>query len=523
MAALTATTTPTAPVDNLSGSTVLRRGVAGALALYTGLVLVWVFCVPLFGPADERAHVDYAWQVAHGHLPVAGSRFTAEFPQLGQVSYFQHVANHPPLYYAVVGPVLRLADALGHPAVGLYAVRLLNAATTALTILVGARLAAEVTARAPRSARIACVIAAAVLTAVNPALLAASGAIQNDPLAILLAALVALVLAQAARHGLDRGSVALLALLCTLGMLTRVTFLTVAVVAVAATFALSLWPELRLRLPDRRALLTASGRAGAIVAAVAVGAGWFLRLNEDRYGDLTGGSAVYHLESVEERSLAPGASHGPLGYLLHPYTWWVQLQQLVAPVPSIAQHKLPYLLMTVAIGAVLAAGAVALVRRRGAGLLDRPGAVTVLLLAVIFAGSVAKLAVHVSNRGGANQRYLLDALGLWAVGGALLLVALGRLTPHAVALVGALGATGALCYAAGIVLRHADEDGSAVHVLRSSLAHSIVPMAGLLGAVALVLVVAGLVAAVQATERATDEAERASAAKGPRAVEGLIP
>ena len=72
---------------------------------------------------DERAHVDYAWQVAHGHLPVAATEFTAEFPELGQKSYFQHVSNHPPLYYAIAGPVLRAANATGHPASGLYALR----------------------------------------------------------------------------------------------------------------------------------------------------------------------------------------------------------------------------------------------------------------------------------------------------------------------------------------------------------------------------------------------------------------
>ncbi len=102
----------------------------------------------------------------------------------------------------------------------------------------------------------------------------------------------------------------MLAVLCTLGMLTRVTFLTVALVAVAATVALTLWPRLRLARPDPHLLALALGRALAIVAAVAAGAGWFLLLNLHRYGDLTGGSAVYGLDSVEARDLAPGAAAG---------------------------------------------------------------------------------------------------------------------------------------------------------------------------------------------------------------------
>lgn len=498
--------TGSAPVglrDELFESPTLRRGMTGALMLYVGLVLVWVFCVPLFGPADERAHVDYAWQVAHGHLPLAGSQFVAEFPDLGQVGYVQHVANHPPLYYVGAGWVLRVADAVGHPAAGLYALRLGNAALTSVTILVIARLAAAMTARARHGVRVAVVVGACVLTAVNPALIAASGAIQNDAPAILLAALVALVLARAARDGVDSRAVALLALLCTLGTLTRVTFVTVAAVAVAATAALTLWPHLRLRTPDRRSLGVAVARGSVIVAAVAVGAGWFLLLNLDRYGDLTGGSAVYSIESVQDRTFAPGAGSGPLVYLLHPHTYWVQLTQLVAPVPSISQNIAPYMVMTAVLLAVLVGAAVSFVRRRGAGVLDRPGALTMVGLGLVLASSLAKLAVHVSHRGGENQRYLLDALGFWAVGGAVLLVAMGRLTTHALALVGALGALGAVCYAAGIVLRTDDTSGgSTPSALGASLSESLVPLAGMVFLLALLLAVAGLVTAVRSCAQA---------------------
>lgn len=489
--------------SELATSRVLRLGLGGALALYTGLALLWVFCVPLFGPADERAHVDYAWQVAHGHLPVAGSQFVAEFPQLGQESYVQHVANHPPLYYAITGPVLRLTDAMGHPAAGLYTLRLLNAAATFLTILVIARLAATITAGVRHEVRVAVVVVASVLAAVNPALLAASGAIQNDAPSILLAALVALVIARAARTGMDARAVALVAVLCTLGTLTRVTFLTVVAVAVLFTVALSLWPGLRRRRPDGEALVRAAGRGLAVLAAVVAGAGWFLLLNLHRYGDLTGGSAVYTLDSVEARHLAPGAGSGPLVYLLHPATWWTQLRQLVAPVPSLSDGKLRYDLLTMVLVVVLVLAVAAAVRRRGVGPLDRPGAVGMLLLAVVLGGSMAKLAVHVSHRGGANQRYLLDGLGLWAVGGALLLVALGRLAPHAVALVAAMGASGTVLYAAGIVARSDESVGASTFTdLRESLLDSPVPGAGLICVLALVAAAAGLATAVSAVGQA---------------------
>lgn len=485
--------------DDLREVPAARLGLAAVVALYSGLVLLWVFMVPLFGPADERAHVDYAWRVAHGELPLAATPFTAEFPELGQVSYVQHVSNHPPLYYAIAGPVLRAADALGHSAAGLYGLRLVNALLTLATVLVVARLAAAVSANLRREVRVVTVVGAALLTAVNPALVAASGAIQNDPLAVLLAALVALVLARATRAGLHTRDVAWLAVLCAAGTLTRVTFLTVVAVAVVGVVGLTLWPDLRLRRPDPQALVRAVGRAIAVVGSVLAGAGWFLLLNVERYGDLTGGSAIYLMDSVRDRRWYPGAEHGPVAFLLHPYTWWTQSLQLVAPVPSIADDRLPYVLMTITLLAVLGLAAVAFVRGRAVRMLDRPAAVTLLLLAMLLAGALAKLAVHVSHRGGPNQRYLLDAIGLWAVGGALLLAALGAFAHRALGLVAALSAIGSVCYAVGIAVRADDvTEGSALHVLRVSLAHSPLPAAEAVSIASLLLAVGGLVAAVRA-------------------------
>lgn len=504
--------------DDLRSSRVLRYGVAGALVLYVAVMLVHVFGVPLFDPPDERAHVDYAWQVAHGELPVAGTTFTAEFPELGQTDYFQHVSNHPPLYYAITGPVLRLFDAIGHPTTGLYALRLVNVGFTLLTVLAIGRLAAIITARARREVRIATVIAACSIAAVNPALIAASGAIQNDALAVLLGTLLVTVLARAVRSGVDRGVLVQVAVLCTLGMLTRVTFLTVAAVGVAAVVALTLWPDLRLRVPGRDALLSAVRRAVAIGATIAAGAGWFLLLNLHRYGDLTGGSAVYGLESIKERTWAPGAEAGPLVYLLHPNSWWVQLRQLTAPPFANMKNNVGLTVLAIIVGLVLLAAVVAVLRGRARGIVDRPGTVTLLLLAVLFAGGMAKLALHVSNRGSSYQRYLLDALGLWAVGAALLVLALGRLAPHALAVIAGFGAVGSVAFAASIVLRAdainrgADPVTSrGFDVLRDTLTDSVVPGAAVLVVLAAAVGIAGLGLAV----RSVAQAQRETAAAEP--------
>jgi len=79
-------------------------GLLGGLLVYTGLVLLWMVTQPLFLTGDESSHVDYAYQVTHGRIPVAGGPMAHEFPELGQRGDYQYTSNHPPAYHALVGP-----------------------------------------------------------------------------------------------------------------------------------------------------------------------------------------------------------------------------------------------------------------------------------------------------------------------------------------------------------------------------------------------------------------------------------
>ncbi len=83
---------------------------------------------------DEPTHADYAWQIAHGHVPARGDVIAPEIREIwacmGQERYRlpacgggnwawafpydadQYNFSHPPLYYAVVGVVARGVDAV---------------------------------------------------------------------------------------------------------------------------------------------------------------------------------------------------------------------------------------------------------------------------------------------------------------------------------------------------------------------------------------------------------------------------
>jgi len=105
---------PSAGVLAVAGAT-LTLAVANALA------------APPFTGNDEAAHVAYALRVADGHLPRVTDRSAAS--PIGPLvpGRLIYTANHPPLYYALVGPPMGgLADA-GHPGAALRLARLANA------------------------------------------------------------------------------------------------------------------------------------------------------------------------------------------------------------------------------------------------------------------------------------------------------------------------------------------------------------------------------------------------------------
>jgi hypothetical protein len=423
-----------------------RLGLAGALLVYTGLVVLSLAAQPLFTSGDEPAHVDYAFELTYGRIPVVHSSRTHEFPGLGQGGAIQYVTNHPPAYHALVGPLVRAAEESEHPRAFLILARALTAAIGGAILLALAATAATVFRRGSRERAVG-MIASVGLAGSLPVLVASASTIGNDALAALMVCVTVLVLARAARAGQRPGTVALVAALCALGMLTRISFLPVWLLATCAVAGLELWPRLRRGRPGLANVRRGALAALTVLVVPVLGAGWFYALNLRRYGDLTGGSEVYAGTLVAEREYLPGAEDGPIAYILQPTTWWSQVKQLGGALSSLNPSDPIHAVLGGAAAGVLLLAVVSglFYGRRRRGLLDAAGRWTIAGLALVAAATIAEMAWHVSHRGNDSQRYLLDAIGFWAIGLATVVVlARRRLAAYLVTLVAALLSIGSV-------------------------------------------------------------------------------
>jgi hypothetical protein len=407
-------------------------GVIASVAMFCAAGLVRVLSVRPFLPVDESANVDYAMRITHGQLPVAGIRIHPEFP--GQRRAYQHTSNHPPLYHAIVGPILRLGQHTHHPKMGLVGARMVSLGAGALTVLLLAALAwALVGPAGPirdmssmigrRGAQL--MVASAALIAFLPTFVSVASMVQNDTLNTALVVATLVPMARIVRFGSSRGRVAAMAAGAGAACLTRVTSIPVVLVAVG-TVMLAGWIWSSETTAELRVRLARAARPGLIVLGVTVVvAGWFVALNEHRYGGPTGGSAV---NAILAGTPEPGAD-SPLSYLLHPRSWLIQFTQLTGGLDS-DQYRQPayaeamaYLLM-----GLLAAGIVAAairLRRRTASI-SRPQWLCVAALALTLALCMSEIAVHAADGGGVHGRYLLPAAGAIGVGAATVLLCLPR-------------------------------------------------------------------------------------------------
>jgi len=411
--------------------TTLATWVIIGAALFTAFAsLVTGWSAPPLNSADEAAHLDYAVDVWHGHLPVFEDGLTIQ-PPFGKIPPVQWVAQHPPLYYAVLAPFVGPLWDAHHPYVSVLAGRSVNAIWTTVTVLAVGWAVRRVLPRRPELAAVA-----AVVMALTPMFLLLGGQIYNDLPNMLFAALAIGIGATALRSGLSTRLVVGGAVVAALGILTRLSF-AVFLVGILVAFLLARWRRGGF-WTDWRGHLVA---VASVLVVPGLASGWFYLRNRALTGSFVGNHPEWgeehlrrHTYEFDQVIVSPG--------------WWKSLFALFrGHLEGSTDWTYLLLIGPLVLGLVVAVvgAVVALVRRVGrsrrtADVAERRDTdvlprtrqeivadllVTAMLVALAL--GVLYLQVRFSMTGGApNVRYSLALMPILVVPMALGLAGLGR-------------------------------------------------------------------------------------------------
>jgi hypothetical protein len=258
-----------------------------------GFALFCMFALPTFAGSDEAAHYSYALEVGHGRLPTIDTPMpTGDSTQLRRWLSLSNtpdrrrtiwVANHPPLYYALAAPVVKIAEAVDGETNGFRSMRLLS------SLFITASVAATALfAREAFGGNGVLVVAAAGMTAALPHVTGAGGLAYNDALGFLLTAAALAIAARIVRRGPTWPRIAGAAAVVSAAALTRAELLLLAPMMLAA-FGASIYA--RSDRPRRRVLV---GQLACVAAVPVVASAWFYLRNLDRYGSWTGSEYLLH-------------------------------------------------------------------------------------------------------------------------------------------------------------------------------------------------------------------------------------
>ena len=341
---------------------------------------------------DETAHVDYAYQVWLGHLPVFEHGLVFRPPVL-TVPPVQVEAQHPPLFYALLAPFVGPLINGGHWVAAVQVGRAVCVVIAVACVLALAWAGSLVSTRRPA---VWAISVPAVVAPFSP-FMRVGGSVYSDNLATLFSVLALGVGIIAVRRGVSVRLVILAAVFAAGGMLSHATFVITLLVLVGA-LVLGVWMHGGGSWPSR---IGRSALIGAVpLASAAIASGWFYLRNKHLTGTYTGGHSDWseqHLQRV----------HRPFSDIITWRLFWNTNLQLLRQAGGTDAWLGPRLL-EVAAGAGVLAGVVLLVRRHGR--VEATQLAVVLVLAVQVVGTLVTEAGYVSGGGGIITRYLLPAL-----------------------------------------------------------------------------------------------------------------
>ena len=273
-------------------------GLVAIVVAFVGIGALHALQQPPFFPTDETAHVGYAQEIASFSLPeirkfpevpVEARQWQAERSTANDIRYRGvWVANHPPLNYTAVAPLVWTSRAIGASDGGLILMRFANVAFAAVGVVFTFLLASELTRRNHRLA-----LLAAALAALVPQGHAVFSQGLNDGLGFAAGTAVVWAGARCLRRidALTRRDLTFLAATAVVAFGSRAATMLLAVAVVGfVAFRRFIRPAPSVQVQGRRAARVALIGLGP----AAVVFGWFYVRNILLYGDV--GASQYLLE-----------------------------------------------------------------------------------------------------------------------------------------------------------------------------------------------------------------------------------
>lgn len=399
-------------------------GLIGIVVAFVAIATLFALEQPPFFGVDESAHLGYAHAVAALRLPDIddippvprdASQWIAEREAAESDRYRTvWVANHPPLHYALVAPLVRVSMLRHQADGGLVMLRLANVAFAAAGIVMTYVLTLELTRGLSRVA-----LAAAGIAAFTTQGFPVFSLALNDGLGFAAGTVVLWAGLRCVQGGVHHRNLVILGSAVTLAAGTRAStmLLGMAVVGFVATV------ELCRSGASRHERLWAAARAccaGLLPAAVVFG--WFYARNVRLYGDVAGSRALMDRFGR--------SAHGTFWSIAVDGERWLLLyHRLMAPATTTAEH--PWGMVVVGIAATTGLLLAFVTRRAGDHHDDGSPAHlrrdSLLLLCWGIAVVAATYVQHVSVGGSMHPRYVFPALGAIA---ALTAVGVDRLVPR---------------------------------------------------------------------------------------------
>lgn len=415
-------------------STSVLVGLVAIVVAFVGIGALHALQQPPFWPTDETAHVGYAQEIASFRLPqirefpevpVEARQWQAERSTAKDIRYRGvWVANHPPLHYIAVAPLIWISRATHASDGGLILMRFANVTFAAVGVVFTFLLASELTRRNHRLA----LLAAALVALVPQGHVVFSQAL-NDGLGFAAGTAVVWAGARCLRRidALTKRDLALLAgtAVVAFGSRAATMLLAIAVVGVVALRRFTRpGPSTGVRA------LRASGVAVIGIGPAVVVFGWFYIRNVVLYGDI--GASQYLLEMFRRER------QGSVLDMVARWSMWSNIYEgLMSPVYRF--RVLPQGSLLITMIAAVGVGITFVTGRIGGGNHSTPGAGSApddrthesstlrwqIALGLVTVALIAlTIAQHASGGGNAHARYAMPAIGIAAV---LLVIGMERI------------------------------------------------------------------------------------------------